>query len=1026
VIVTFLIRELASNHINIYNVNSLPTRIMERLQDEKIMTNPLTPLQTQPSSIRVFVSSTFRDMQAERDELVKYIFPKLRKLCEQRGVTWGQVDLRWGITDEQKSEGQVLQICLDEIHRCRPYFIGLLGERYGWVPENIPPELVQREPWLKEHFKHSVTELEILHGVLNNPEMTAHAFFYFRDANYLASLPPERQADFFENDLPDEIEKLGREEARRHTQQRKKNLAVLKERIRKSNFPVRENVSGPVQFGQYVLEDMSAVIDRLFPPDSVPDPLARQAAEHEAFAKSRAQVYISRAAYFETLDAHAGSKNQPLAVLGESGSGKSALLANWAINYRKDHPGELVLMHFIGATPGSTDWAAMLRRILAEIKRHFGLPDEIPEHPRSLRSEFANWLHKAAARGRVVLILDALNQLEDINGAPDLVWMPPHIPENIRIFVSSLPGRPLEQLQKRGWPSLTIQPLVPNERRQLIKEYLALSSRALDKAHTERIASAAQCQNPLFLRVLLDELSLSGMHERLGAQIGLYLQAQSIPELYGMILERCEQDYERERPSLVRDAMTMLWAARRGLAEAEMMEMLGMAGDGKPIPHAYWSPLHLALEQSLLSRGGLIGFFHDYLRQAIQKRYLPQLSLQKQAHLRIAGYFEAQPAESLRRLDELPWQLARAGEWQQLSDLLGDPLFLDTAWNFNSFDVASYWAQVETNSTSRMLDAYQQVIRDPGQYEEQLWSICQLMTDADQLEEAFILWAHLIEQYRKSGDQMKLQACLGNQANNLKDRGDLAGAMALQKEKERICHAIVHREGLATTFGNQANILSDQGDFKAAMALHAKEERIYRELGDLGGLHVSLSNQSIIFHERGYIDKALELSHEAEHICRELGDLHGLQLTLGNRANIFYDRGDMDGAMALNKEKEHICRELGKLRGLGLALGNQGNILAWQGDLEGALVLYKEQERISRDIGNPEGLALSLLNQASNLAQKGEKAEADRLAGESYQIALEHGLRPLAGRIKWKKRIFWASPMLSKISHWLNQRIKKG
>jgi hypothetical protein len=185
VIVTFLIRELASNHINIYNVNSLPTRIMERLQDEKIMTNPLTPLQTQPSSIRVFVSSTFRDMQAERDELVKYIFPKLRKLCEQRGVTWGQVDLRWGITDEQKSEGQVLQICLDEIHRCRPYFIGLLGERYGWVPENIPPELVQREPWLKEHFKHSVTELEILHGVLNNPEMTAHAFFYFRDANYL-------------------------------------------------------------------------------------------------------------------------------------------------------------------------------------------------------------------------------------------------------------------------------------------------------------------------------------------------------------------------------------------------------------------------------------------------------------------------------------------------------------------------------------------------------------------------------------------------------------------------------------------------------------------------------------------------------------------------------------------------------------------------------------------------------------------------------------------------------------------------
>jgi hypothetical protein len=49
--------------------------------------------------IRVFVSSTFRDMFAEREELVKQIFPQLRKLCDQRGVVWGEVDLRWGVTE---------------------------------------------------------------------------------------------------------------------------------------------------------------------------------------------------------------------------------------------------------------------------------------------------------------------------------------------------------------------------------------------------------------------------------------------------------------------------------------------------------------------------------------------------------------------------------------------------------------------------------------------------------------------------------------------------------------------------------------------------------------------------------------------------------------------------------------------------------------------------------------------------------------------------------------------------------------
>lgn len=68
-----------------------------------------------PLAIRVFISSTFADMQAEREELVKRVFPELRDLCEERGVTFTEVDLRWGVTDEAKAEGRVLPICLEEI-----------------------------------------------------------------------------------------------------------------------------------------------------------------------------------------------------------------------------------------------------------------------------------------------------------------------------------------------------------------------------------------------------------------------------------------------------------------------------------------------------------------------------------------------------------------------------------------------------------------------------------------------------------------------------------------------------------------------------------------------------------------------------------------------------------------------------------------------------------------------------------------------------------------------------------------------
>jgi len=129
--------------------------------------------------IRLFVSSTFADMREEREQLAKFAFPKLRKLCEERGIVWSEVDLRWGITDQQKAKGQVLDICLAEIDQCRPFFLAILGNRYGWIPE-ITEDLVQRYPWLADRQGCSLLELEILHGALNHPAAAGEALFYAR------------------------------------------------------------------------------------------------------------------------------------------------------------------------------------------------------------------------------------------------------------------------------------------------------------------------------------------------------------------------------------------------------------------------------------------------------------------------------------------------------------------------------------------------------------------------------------------------------------------------------------------------------------------------------------------------------------------------------------------------------------------------------------------------------------------------------------------------------------------------------
>ena len=43
--------------------------------------------------VRVFISSTFKDMMEERDVLLQFILPELRQRCRERYVEFDCVDL---------------------------------------------------------------------------------------------------------------------------------------------------------------------------------------------------------------------------------------------------------------------------------------------------------------------------------------------------------------------------------------------------------------------------------------------------------------------------------------------------------------------------------------------------------------------------------------------------------------------------------------------------------------------------------------------------------------------------------------------------------------------------------------------------------------------------------------------------------------------------------------------------------------------------------------------------------------------
>ena len=77
--------------------------------------------------------------------------------------------------------------------------------------------------------------------------------------------------------------------------------------------------------------------------------------------------------------------------------------------------------HFVGASPDSTDVQRTLRRLCYELKA--GCADinaDIPDDPEELHVAFSDFLRQAAAKRRVVLLLDAIDQFDPASHATGL------------------------------------------------------------------------------------------------------------------------------------------------------------------------------------------------------------------------------------------------------------------------------------------------------------------------------------------------------------------------------------------------------------------------------------------------------------------------------------------------------------------------------------------------------------------------------------------------------------------------------
>ncbi len=943
----------------------------------------------QERAVRVFISSTFRDMHEEREELVKRVFPELRRRCEERGVAWGEVDLRWGVTDEEAAEGAVLPICLAEIEQTRPYFVGLLGERYGWVPDEIAEDLRTELPWLADSAGRSVTELEILHGVLNDPAMEQRAFFYLRDPGYIDTLPPAEQQIHRERPSDDEIERLGPDAAETAAQHRRDLLGALKDRLRHTELPVRDGYADPIALGQMVLDDLGAMIDRLFPADLVEDPADRDDADHASFVTGRAAGYVGADTRLPALDT-AVSNHPVVLVTGDPGAGKSALLASWVAQRRRQ--GDEVVAHFVGATTESSDGRAMLHRLIRLLQP--GGVAVAGDDPQMLAAVFAETLRHRATERPVVLVLDGLDLLDDRDHAPDLAWFPWEIPTGVTVVASAAGARTREAAEVRGFQIHHVQPLDDDERRRLVVEFLAGYSKRLAPDLVERVVEGDLTGNPRYLRAVLDELRQHGDHFTLSALLDTYLGLDTIDDLFEAILARWEHDYERDRAGLVADAFTLIAGSRTGLSEPEL---LGLLGGGEPgrLPHAVWAPLYLAAGEALMRRSGRLTVAHDHFAKAIDDRYLADDDARRRVHLRLADAFAADPTP--RSLVELPWQLRHAEEWDRLSSVLADPERLPTLYRTDLAEIRTGWATLERVAGRRMVDTYRFVVDDPAAHAEIAWEVARLLTDAGYGTEAMTLHRYLVEAARIAGDEPRLFGAVGNLAAAHLERGELDAAGVALDEQEEIARRTGDERWLQMVLGNRAVLLRKRGDLVGALEIHAAEEELCRRLGDLSGLQASLGNQGAIRRDQRDFDAALKRFDEQEQVARQIGDGTLINKALVNRAQVLADRGSIAEALALMLRQETECRTHGDLAALTANLVNRSAILVEQGAIDEAQPLVDEAEGLARRLGNDEALTRVLFQRALIAQRLGDRPAALTALDEHATVAADLGDRsPLA------------------------------
>ena len=658
-------------------------------------------------TVRVFISSTFRDMHGERDLLTRFVFPELRARAHSRCIQIYEADLRWGVTEEDARSARALEICLGEISRSH-YFIGMLGQRYGWVQDKYMVPDLEEYDWIREYPSHrSITELEMHHAALADPEKAMKkAFFFFRDKAFLSEIPEEHLGSFASSSYEDECK-----------------IEALKSKIRESGLEVYDKyparwfgvaegkpmAGGLEDFGYRVLNVLWNRIQKDFPlQDPNRDAMVEANNLHMATMESFSETFVGRRELLqEAMSVLQSNKHRIIVGCGKPGSGKSAFMAALAQLYIESlavKMTDLVIPHFIGAAPNSGNIAAILTRLCHEMKRRFSIKLDVPSDYADLVLEWPEFLSASAANigsnTQLVILIDGLDLLENKHGALAMEWIPNEadIPSNVVIMLSCREGQASHSVLMKRQPmphQITIGALNVFDKAEMVRRSLSKHRKTLGESpfgnQMKLLLSKKEANNPLYLYLACEELRMFGVFEEVTARIKN--MSPTIDGLLQEILVRLEGEHGAE---LVTAAMSFIAIARDGLQEGELSTLLAMyqamprvesvtLGAKYKLPPATIARLFRSiqnyLQQSNQEKSDLLVFSHQDVQKAVHSKYMKGTNseLERQLHKLLVLYYKGEidlksdglyNGKNPRAFAELPYHMYMGGMWKELEELL--------------------------------------------------------------------------------------------------------------------------------------------------------------------------------------------------------------------------------------------------------------------------------------------------------------------------------------------------------------------